>query len=221
MGLFNWFRSEKTTKSEIQNDTKGNFKQFWEKGKANPRCNEATLNNQELEFLCPTCENRISLDTKIIDSLLGHHIACNRCSNISHIPSIFKNNVAPKNTYITGGVLVPVKEYRDYCFNHPVHRYHVNALESKYFDDYGFYAFCANCHHRFTTPMLTTFILQSSSRPHMIFSANTEQSAKEMEGLSSGFCFSCRSDILVSIITEIPDNVRDKIIELRSEQNLD
>lgn len=181
----------------------------WKKGEVNPVSTKASISNGELSFLCPTCQLSTAPDKcSDVDPIIGHNYKCFHCSGVSHVPGAFNSSSIPTDAKITGGVLVPIIQYSEYCYSHPIFRSYVETQKSDLFDNYGLWAYCAKCYHIYNRPVLNSFITMQSIGPKSFtFLAKTDQSAKDMEALSSGRCPSCSHDTLIAVITDVPDYV--------------
>ena len=184
----------------------------WKKGEKNPETKEVSINDGVLEFLCPICSNTAFGRISDLDPIIGHNYACRECTSVFHVPGIFKTDPNHIDAKITGGVLVRIADYSEYCHNHPVYKSCVMAQKVNYQDSYGLFAFCPICYYIHKSSILSSFINLSISKSKgygYAFLAKSLKSKQDMDALGSGHCPSpsCDGDSFIAIITNIPDYV--------------
>ena len=151
------------------------------------------------------------------DPVLGGDFSCQSCGSISHVPPGFFTKHETHGLKITAGVLVPISDFSDWYYSHPIIRSilkdHDEGLLNLY-EYYGLSAYCAKCEYRYKNSSLYGLPMAQSTQKHggqFINWGSSEKSAKDMNALISGSCPSCGSEMLMAIMTEIPDDVRQGI----------
>jgi hypothetical protein len=176
----------------------------------NPFTTLATLKGGSISFKCPTCPNTLNASLQQIDPIIGINVACQECKNISHVPGAYKTKANPQGMRITGGVRVPVSQFADWYFGHPLIQGLIKSGQSDLLYNYGLWAFCSACYHQFPATVLGYFAIASRAGG-LMFNARTPDSARDMEALRAGHCSQCQSTNLIVLATEIPGYVREVI----------
>jgi hypothetical protein len=181
----------------------------------NPFTTDVAIKSGTLLFKCPTCPNTISVTLQQIDPIVGISVLCSSCKNISHIPGIYKTDPKPAGMRITGGIRVPIAEFSDWYYKHPLITSLVEKGQSDLLNDYGVWAFCSACYHQYPSTILTSLAISQSMAQRgaggFMLMANTPDSKKDMNALGAGHCSHCNQTFLIVIATEIPDYVRSVI----------
>ena len=165
-----------------------------------------------LRFLCPTCRNPVLVERSKIEQVAGINVMCPECKNISHVPGAFRTGKLPTDLKITGGVIVPIKEFGEWYFDHPIVNSLINKGQHEFLYEYGLYGFCSKCFHQYGSTIL--FMLpceQDMKSQYTVFMAKTAESGEDLKSLLSGKCPSCGHDKMISIVTNIPIYVQEAI----------
>jgi len=187
---------------------------IWRKGEENPASQDVSLfvEGKWLRYLCPTCMLPVRVERSKIDPVIGINIGCSNCKNISHVPGAFRTGKLPSNLKITGGVIVPIKEFSEWYFYHPIVRSLMSTNQIDLLSQYGLFGFCEKCFHYYQSTVLIQLPVFLRMKPEqIIYNAKTPESAKDFHSLMSRKCPSCGHDKMIGIITNIPDYVRDAI----------
>jgi phage FluMu protein Com len=176
----------------------------------NPFTGSGVQKTGSLIFKCPTCSNMLSASLIQIDPIIGIHVACPQCKNISHVPGAYKAKANPTGMRITGGVRVAVSQFGEWYFGHPLIQGLIKSGQSDLLYNHGLWAFCGACYHQFPATVLCSFAIACRASG-FVFNARTPESARDMEALRAGHCPQCRNSNLIAIATEIPGYVRNAI----------
>jgi hypothetical protein len=180
----------------------------------NPFTAEGIQNAGAFFFKCPTCSNTLSTSLLQIDPIIGVNVACPQCKNISHVPGAYKTWANPSGMKITGGVRVPVSQFGEWYFGHPLIQGLIKTGQSDLLYNHGLWAFCSTCYHQFPATVLSTFAIASRAGG-LVFNARTPDSARDMDALRAGYCPQCQNTTLIVIAAEIPVYVRDVISQTK------
>lgn len=184
---------------------------------ANPFSIDALFEAGELVFKCPTCPHAISVALDQIDQIIGANVVCSDCKNVAHVPGAYRTDPKPVGLKITGGVSVTINKFGDWYFSHPLIDSLIKAGQADFLYDYGLWAYCAGCYHQYPATVLT-FLPIAQRSGGLVFTAQTPESAKDMESLISGHCPSCGNNSLIVIVADIPNYVRSAIIAKRQKR---
>jgi hypothetical protein len=190
----------------------------WRKGEENPVARKVGFRSGDLTFGCPTCQREMTISLAAIDPIVGHHLQCAHCHNISHIPGILRKK-REDLTVITGAVSVKIGEFTDWYYMHPVFKSLLVAHDSNLLEHYGLWAFCKGCYHEYSSTVLVALPFALDAKKYggqFMFNANTQQSAQDMKALTAGGCSSCGHTELLVIMTSIPQGVRNAITSWES-----
>ncbi|MBI5407374.1 MAG: hypothetical protein HZA18_06745 [Nitrospirae bacterium] len=168
---------------------------------------------KRIEFSCPACQTLIGSQNPHYDPILGGDFCCPSCGSISHVPASFFTKANPVGLKITASILVPISEFSDWYYAHPIFRSLIETQDQalSLYEYYGLWAYCAKCYHRYKSSALAGLPIAQSVQERggqFLNRASSEKSAKDMNALISGNCPSCSSEILMAIMTDIPDDVR-------------
>jgi len=175
----------------------------------NPFTADVAIQSETLVFKCPTCPNPIRAPLQNIDPIVGLSVLCPSCKNVSHVPGIYKTELKPTDTRITGSVRVPIANLWDWYYEHPYIVSLIKSGQASLLYDYGFWAYCGACYHEFHATVLISFII-TMRRPTTFF-AKTPDSARDYNALRDGQCAHCQHKDILVIVSEIPDYVRNVI----------
>src|SRR3990172_5607924 len=184
----------------------------WEKGKENPFTTSASLiSGGGIEFICPVCKTSIGSKNPNYDLIFGGDLSCPNCESILHVPAAFFTKNNPTGLKITASVLIPISEFSDWYYAHPIFRSLIEAQDAalSFYEYYGLWAYCAKCYYRYKSSALAGFPRAQSTKKYggqFINLASSEKSAKDMNALISGNCPSCGSENLIAIMTDIPND---------------
>jgi len=187
----------------------------------NPITKDVTLKDGRIFFKCLTCRNESSFPLEKIDLIVGVNVICSKCNNISHVPGRYKSVPTPAGLIITGGLKLPIELLSDWYFENPTIVSTIGKGIADYYTDYGFWAFCAKCNHKFMPSVLVSFVVHQSMSKRgsggTLFMGNSAASKKDFDSLSSSRCMQCKSKELIVIALEITDFMCN-IIEARRKQ---
>ena len=188
---------------------------IWCKGEKNPVSQDVSLLGLEvdlLRFQCPTCRLPVRVERSKIDTIVGINVTCSNCKNISHVPGAFGTGILPSNLKITGGVIVPIKEFAEWYFHHPVMKSLMNEKKIELLFDYGLWGYCAKCFYQYKSTVLSILPVYQDIKPEkIVFMAKSDESVDDFNSLLSRECPSCGHDKIIGIITDIPDYVQEAI----------
>ncbi len=183
----------------------------------NPTTTYTVLKAGKLLFKCPTCPNTVSVTLQKIDPIIGVNVACSGCKNISHVPGGLIAEPTPPGMRITGGGRVPIAQFSKWYYENPLITSVIQRGQSDLLSDYGLWAFCGACYHQFPAIVLTFLAISQSMAQRtsdgFMFTGHTPDSEKDMDALRSGHCSHCMHKNLIVIAADIPDNVRNAILE--------
>lgn len=195
---------------------------IWHEGEENPVSQDVSLTfeGKMLRYLCPTCMLPVRVERSKIDLIVGTNVICSNCKNISHIPGAFATGTLPSNLRITGGVIVPIKDFSDWYFHHPIAKSLLSAKSTSLLYEYGLWGTCTKCSHQYQRTVLHLLsAFQDGDPSKIMFMAKSAESADDFRALMSGKCPSCGYDKMICIITDVPGYVRETIEAKRREQN--
>ncbi len=191
----------------------------WIKGEPNPISKEVTrfahgAGSSGVNFLCPTCSSQnTALDSQIHD-VTGVLVKCAHCGNVSHVPSAYKAKGDMSGLSVHGGVRVPIAEFGDWMFGHPL----FSTADAEIYGSYGLWGLCAGCHHRYASTVLVMFPAMEQFR-ETAFGAKSKESAEDLKALSERHCPNCRDANLITILVDIPNYVRDAAAATSNKQS--
>lgn len=164
------------------------------------------IEDQKTIILCENCSQKLRVPfTEPAKELV---VTCPKCRHE------FAYHAEPKlpNNKICGSVRVPIANFSDLYYEHPIITSLISKGDSDILNDYGLWAFCAKCNYQFPSHLLTTLAINQSMAKRgggeMLFMANSSQSAKDMNALRAGHCSRCNHKDLIVVVTVIPDRVR-------------
>jgi hypothetical protein len=161
----------------------------------------------------------VRVERSKIDPVIGINVVCSNCKNISHIPGAFGRGTLPPNLKITGGVIVPIREFGDWYFHHPVAKSLMNKESTEFLYEYGLWGSCGKCFRQYEKTVLYVFPAYQDMNPEQItFMANSAESADDFRALMSGKCPSCGYDKMICIMTDIPGYVQEAIKAKKEQQ---
>jgi hypothetical protein len=201
---------------------------IWHEGEENPVSQDVSLigigplEGKTLRYLCPTCMLPVRVQRSKIDPIVGTNVICSNCKNISHIPGAFGTGTLPSNLKITGGVIVPIKDFSEWYFHHPIVNSLIITRSTDLLCQYGLWGTCAKCSHQYRRTVL--YLLPAVQDPFdpskTTLIAKSAESADDFRALTSGKCPSCGYDKMICIITDIPEYVRETI-KTKKEQRME
>ncbi len=181
-----------------------------EHGLMNPFSTKFFVEDAQLYFKCPTCPDACSVYLEQIDPIGGVLVVCPGCGNIAHVPGCYRTQPESPGFDITGGVLMPIKEFTDWFLSHPL----IASMKSKraytHLYDYGLWALCPACGYRYSPTVLAYNLpfMKIRDASGSVLLTKTEESATETSSLQAGCCPSCGHQEITAIVSDIPDYVR-------------
>ncbi|MBU4472151.1 MAG: hypothetical protein L6301_00435 [Desulfobacteraceae bacterium] len=185
----------------------------WEKGRHNPRSpkvDRLTEGVHGVRFLCPTCGiPNYCFDDQIVE-YMGSMVQCAHCKNISHVPANAHGAETAADFDVYACSFVPITEFSDWLMAHPSSE----GGDPADWSSYGLWAYCADCAHRYASSVLFAFSMSSMLRG-TIFQANSTESATDIDSLWNGACPRCSGSNLLTLLIDVPENVKAKLKEFR------
>ncbi|MHB1314575.1 MAG: hypothetical protein ACYCX2_03725 [Christensenellales bacterium] len=177
----------------------------------NPTSTYILISGGKFTFKCPICQSTIIVSIQNVDAIIGINVICLSCKNVIHVPGGYKTWPKPSGLKITGGVQVPISNYVDWFFSHPlvVSLKKSNKMDLLY--DYGLWGFCPSCYYQYSATVLSyTFPVFHMSKPSEGFVLLTSRPDSEnvVSSLKSGHCPKCSNTNLIVIVAEIPSYVQ-------------
>jgi hypothetical protein len=189
----------------------------WKKGQVNPVAVNPRPSDSGITFECNDCGGTTHVRREnIYQPHRGVLWNCSWCNSVFYVPPEYcQNGVA--NSSIPATMLVPIREFGNWYFAHPV--YASLGKNTEVLNGDGLWCFCAECHHRFASGVLTSFALyQQMARSGaleiaagFIFAAQSAHSAEEMKALQAGGCPECGCESLLCLLSDLPPAVRQVI----------
>jgi len=133
---------------------------IWRKGEENPVGQDVSISGEPIEgkqlrYLCPACKLPVWVERSKIVPVIGLNVQCANCKNISHVPGAFGSGALPPNLKITGGVIVPIKQFSEWYFHHPVVKSLLNEKQTELLSSYGLWGYCRKCFHQYRSTVLS------------------------------------------------------------------
>lgn len=185
----------------------------WQRGEENPVSADVNtrFGDSQVRYDCPTCGVPVRCPYESIHPVVGAMVECPTCGNVSHVSPLDQNgDFADRlEASVCACVLVPIDEFSDWYFAHPVCEGADPAIEASY----GLWAYCARCKHQFSSSVLFS-VAMTDSVGSMIFNANSPESAQDFNALTEGHCPDCGHGNLLALRTRAPERIRTAIQEM-------
>ena len=163
-----------------------------------------------IELPCPSCNVSIGLEDAKYDDIFGGDFFCPNCRNICHVPGAFFTGSDTRGLCVTAAVPVSMSDFSQWYDSHPL----VSSADAEcrvMHDHYGLFVYCKNCLHRYSSAAVLTWRraqLTAAAGGTMLFQAASRESRDDFDALNAGGCPLCHSEMLLAIVTTIPDYVR-------------
>lgn len=157
-------------------------------------------------ILCEQCSQKLRVP--FTDPGKERVVTCPKCRH--EFPYHAEVQLPKKRIY--GSIRLPIADFSDLYYEHPMITAEVSRGESDLFNDHGLWIFCGKCLHAFPSTLTATLAIHQSMAKRgaggMFFNANSPASAKDMDGLLKNRCAHCGYNEILILVTEIPEEVR-------------
>ena len=181
----------------------------WVPGSENPESPEILVLDREerIAFPCTGCLQQLKFRIDMIEPILGALLICDTCGNVSFIPGSLRSRRLVSGETIRGGVLVPVRELRDWYEKHPAFLLQVERDDVGLLGNYGFWLFCAQCKHSFRGSVIQSWMHRHRNPTRFVFDVHDRESKGDLDGLQNGHCPKCGYLEVVGLMVKIPEYV--------------